>query len=74
MFGSHNPDWLYHAMNVLVGLFIMYDLAENVSKSRTMTYQPGALRAGMLEEAMALKCTGVGDSYRVIFQRRIPCP
>ena len=72
MFGSHNPDWLYHAMNVLVGLFIMYDLAENVSKSRTMTYQPGALREGVSEEAMALKCMGMGDLYLVILLSWIP--
>ena len=23
---------------------------------------------------MALKCTGMGDSYRLILQRQIPCP
>ena len=29
---------------------------------------------GMSEEDMALKCTKVGDSYRVRLLRRIPCP
>ena len=61
-------------MNVLVGLFISYVLVANVAKSYTVTCQPGALQTGMLEEAMALKFTGVGDSYRVRIQRRIPCP
>ena len=28
----------------------------------------------MLEEAKAMKCMGVGDSYQVRLQRRIPCP
>ena len=72
--GSHNPNWLQHAMNVIVGLFRMYGLADNVAKSRTMTCQPGALRVGVSEESMALKCTGVGDSYWVRLQRKIPCP
>ena len=43
---SHHSDWLHHAMNVLVGLFRRYGLASNVAKSRTMIFQPGALRAG----------------------------
>ena len=57
---SRDPDWLQHAMHVLVGLFRRYGLAANVSKSRTMTCQPDVLRAGMSEESVALKCTGVG--------------
>ena len=63
MFGSRERDWLQHAMNVLVGLFRMYGLVANIIKSCKMTCQPRSLQAGMLEEAMALKCTGVGDSY-----------
>ena len=47
--GSRDPDWLQHAMKVLVGIFRRYGLAGNVTKSRTMAYQPGALRAGMSE-------------------------
>ena len=74
MFGSRDPDWLQHTMNVLVGLFRRYGLAANVAKSQTMTCQPGALRAGMSEETMELKCTGVGDLYRVRLRRQIPCP
>ena len=43
MVGSRDSDFLQHAMNVLVGLFRRYGLVSNVSKSRTMTCQPGAL-------------------------------
>ena len=63
MDGSHESDWIHHATDIMVGLFRRYGLAANVSKSRIMTCQAGALRAGMSEEAMAFKCTGVGDSY-----------
>ena len=73
MVGSHNPDWLLHTMNILFGLFRRYGLASNIAKSRTITCQPGALWEGMSEEVMALKCTGVGYSYRMILGRRIPC-
>ena len=74
MFDSRDSEWIQHVMDVLVVLFRRYGLAENVTQSRKITCQPGALRAGMSEEVMALKCTGVGDSYRVIIQRRIPFP
>ena len=63
MVGSRNSDWLQHVMNVLARIFRRYGVAASVAKSRTMTCQTGALQAGMLEEAMALKCMGVGDSY-----------
>ena len=42
MVGSRDLEWLQHLMNVLVGLFWQYGLAANISKSRTMTFQPGA--------------------------------
>ena len=74
MVGSRDSDWLKHAMKFLVGLFRRYGLAANAAKSCTMIFQTGSLWAGMPEEAMELKCTGVGDSYRVRLQRRIPCP
>ena len=61
MVGSHDSDWLQHVMNILIGLFKRYGLMANVAKSLTMTFQPGALQVGMLEESMALNYTGVGD-------------
>ena len=74
MLGSLDADWMQHLMNVLVGLFLLYGLAANIAKSKTVICQPGALRLGMFEEAKALKCKGVGDLYHVIFRRRVPCP
>ena len=71
---SLNSDWLQHAMNLLVGLFRRYVMAANVTKSHTMTCHPSALQAGVLEEAMVLKCTGLGDSFQVRLRRWIPCP
>ena len=58
------PDDSVHmvTMNILVGLFRRYGLEANVDKSLTMTCHPSALWAGMLDEVMALRCTGVGDS------------
>ena len=72
--GSRNSEWLQHVMNVLVRLFRRYGLAANVGKSCTMTFYPGALRAGMPDEAMALKCTRVEDLYQVRLLRQIPRP
>ena len=73
MVGSHGLYWMQHVMNVLVGLFRRYGLAANIAKSRTMTQQSGALRSGISEDAMALKCTEVGDLYRARLRRWIPC-
>ena len=73
MVGSRESNWIQHAMTVLYGLFRRYGLAANVEKSCIITCHTGALRAGMLEESMALKCTGVVDLYQVRLQRRIPC-
>ena len=65
MVRSRKPDWVQNVINVLVGLFRRYGLVANVVKPCTMTCQPGALRAGISWEALALKCMGLGDSYRV---------
>ena len=73
MVRSRDLDWLQHVTNVLFVLFRRCGLAANISKPCMITCQPGALRAGMSDESMALKCMGVGDSYWVILQRRIPC-
>ena len=65
MVGSRYSDWLQHALNVLFGLFRRYGLAANAVKPCTMTYQPGALRSEISEEAMDLKCKGVEDLYQL---------
>ena len=59
-------------MNVLVGLFRRYGLADNVAKSLSMKCQPVALKSGMSADAKALKFTGVGESYHMRLQHRIP--
>ena len=69
-----DTEWLQQSMNVLVSPFLWYGLAANVSKSLTMTCQPGALMLGMSEEANDLKCTRLGNSYRVILRQLIPFP
>ena len=73
MVGSLDSDWLQHNMNVLFGLFRRYVLDANVANSNTITCQPGTLQAGISEDAMVLKCTGLGDLYQVRLRRKIPC-
>ena len=60
MIGSRDSEWLQNYMNILVGLFLQCCLGANVAKSRTMTYQPGAIRSGMYVDEKALKCRSVG--------------
>ena len=74
MVGPRDAKWLQILMNVLVGLFRWYGLADNVAKSRTMTCPTGALRLGIYAEDKDLKCTGVGDSYRLRIRQRVSCP
>ena len=59
-------------MNNLIGLFRQYGLTANFAESRTMTFQPGTLRLGILEEARECNFAGVGDSYHKILYRQIP--
>ena len=73
MVGSHDSDWLQHAINILVSIFRRYGLAANIAKSCTMIFHPIALQAEVLEEAMVQKCTGVGDLYQVRLLRWISC-
>ena len=73
MVGSRDADWIKQSINILLGLLQRYGLAANVAKSRTMTCQSGALQSGTSAEVKDLKCTGVGDSYRVRLRRRTPC-
>ena len=34
---SRDPDWMQHSMNMLVGLFLQYGLAANITRSHSMT-------------------------------------
>ena len=74
MMVSQDPYWMKHSMNVLAGLSRRYGLAANVPKSRRMTCQTSILRSRMSEEAKTLKCTLVGDLFRVRLRTRIPFP
>ena len=74
MMVSQDPYWMKHSMNVLAGLSRRYGLAANVPKSRRMTCQTSILRSRMSEEAKTLKCTVVGDLFRVRLRTRILCP
>ena len=55
MIVSRDPDWLQNSINVMLGLYQGYGLADNIAKYRSMMYQPGALRSRMSAEAKALK-------------------
>ena len=74
MVGYRDYNWLKHSMNVLIGLFRWYGLADNVAKSCMMTCQASALMLEMSEDSRERKCTGVGASYWDRLRRRTPCP
>ena len=54
--GSRYLEWLQGSLNVLIGLFRVYRLVENVTKSRAMTCQLGTLWSGMQEESVVRRC------------------
>ena len=74
MVSSIDSYWLQHLMNVLIGFFWRYGLAANFAKSHMMTFQPGALRSEMSEEARERKRVGVGYSYHERLWQQIPFP
>ena len=60
MVESRDPDWLQGNLNVIIGIFCRYGLVMNVTKSKVMICQPGALQSGMSEEVVGWRCTGRG--------------
>ena len=74
MVSSRDSDWLQHLMNFLIGFFWRYSLVSNFAKSHMMTFQPGALRLWMSEEARECKCVGVVSSYHERLWQQIPLP
>ena len=70
---SRDDEWLQHSMKVLVSLFLKYSLAANINKPNMITFQPGALRLGVSSESKALRCTGVGYSYRMRLRQHFTC-
>ena len=72
MMVSQDADRLQHVMSFLVGLFQRHGLTTKLAKPRTMKFQNDALQLGMSMESKYLRCTGMGDSYRVRLWSRIP--
>ena len=54
LIGLRDPEWLQGYINVRIGLMA------NVSKSKTMTFQLGVIRLGLLGEAVGWRSTGKG--------------
>ena len=47
LLGYQDLEWLQGALNALIGLFRRIGLADNFSRSNTMTFHPVAIRSGM---------------------------
>ena len=73
LIGFRDPEWIQGDLNVLIGLLHRVGLMSNVTKSNTMTYQPGKMHKGMLEEDFNQRITGIGAIYLYPPWRRIPC-
>ena len=74
MVGSQDTEWLQGALKMFISLFRRNILKANVTKYNAMTFQPGTLRYGMLEEAVGLWCIGRGATYRERLIMWIPFP
>ena len=55
---SQYPEWMQGALNVLVGLFQWIGLADNIAKSKTMTFHLRSIILGMSHEAFFRSITG----------------
>ena len=66
--GSQDLEWLQGALNVLIVLFRWCGMVDNVSKSKAMKCQPGAIQFGMSEELVGRRAT-----YKERQRRRIQC-
>ena len=71
---SRDPEWLQGTLNVIIRIFHRYRLLVNVTKSKAMTYHPGTIQSGILEEAVGRRCTGGGAEYQYRLIKWIPCP
>ena len=74
MVRAWDSEKLHNALKFLISLFRWYGISPNVTKSQTITYQPGALWSVMSEEEVGWRCMGLGVSYCEQLQRRIPWP
>ena len=71
---SQDLEWLQVPLNMIISLFHQYGLVANVAKSKATACQPGTIQYRMSEEAMRLRGTGRGETYRERFRIRTPCP
>ena len=55
-------------------MFQRIRLAANITKLKTITCQPGAIRLGMAEEAFCCRSNGEGETYQELLRRRVSCP
>ena len=74
MIGSRDTEWFQGAINVLIWLFRRIRFMANVAKSKTTTWQPGAIHTGMPEEAFSKRRKGELATYRNCMRQHIPCP
>ena len=63
MIRSMDLDWIQGSINVLIRLFIRVGMMANVSKSNTMTHQPGSISTGVSEEAFSWRRKLEGTTY-----------
>ena len=70
---SQDSEWLQGSLNVLIILFRRIGLADNVAKSKMITYETGAIILEMLVEMFGWCSTGKGAIYRERLRRKATC-
>ena len=71
---SQELEWIQGALNILIRMFRWIFLADNVTKSKTMTYQLEAIRSRISQEAFFRSSTGEGNTHWGSLRRCVPCP
>lgn len=75
LIGAHDPVWLQHALDALVGLFRQVGLQTNTEKTKVLTCVPGAIHSSLSTEAYnSCRMTGEGDSYCTRQCHKVNCP
>ena len=68
--GLRDPDWIQGSLNVLIGIFWPYRLVDNISKSKVMKCQLGAIRYVISEEMVGRRLIGI-SLYTRSEERRV---
>ena len=71
---SLDNDWLQHALDVLVDLFLRINLATNTVKTVTMTCFPNYNNPNLSEAAYKRRMTGTGPTFRARQRAKVTCP